>query len=163
MFGNDYVFTNHPSTEEGMIEMLKEYSFNENELEQCMDAIRSTSGGYCVVLTRQKAENIASIEAPHFMKRLVPPIGSSVVVVNLAELTPDEELAIAAHEFGHIYHGHLMEDGDFLEKELAADWFAVVGVGAIHMYNALAKVAKKFNVIDDEVVVKRLETIRQYL
>jgi hypothetical protein len=34
MFGNDYVFTNHPSTEEGMIEMLKEYSFNENELEQ---------------------------------------------------------------------------------------------------------------------------------
>lgn len=163
MFGNDYVFTNHPSTEEGMIEMLKENSFDSDQIDGFMEAINETSGAYCIFMTRENAIDIPNIEVPHYMKRLIPPIGHSVVVLNLAGLTAEEELAIAAHEFGHVYCGHKVDDENALICELEADWFAIVSVGAKHLYSAMIKLMVKFDIDDNSIIDKRLEVIRQYL
>ena len=163
MFGNDYVFTDHPTTEEEMVEMLKGYTFNEEQIERSIEAVFNTAGGYCITLSREKAESLVRVDAPHFMKRLIPPVGLSVVVMNLADLTPDEELAVSAHEFGHAYCGHEPSLESILQYELEADWFAVVGVGAVHMYNALTKTASKFGMKDDEFLIKRLDAIRPYI
>lgn len=163
MFGNDYVFTDYPTTEEEMVEMLKGYTFNEDQIEQSIEAVLNTAGGYCITLSREKAESLVRVDAPHFMKRLIPPVGLSVVVVNLADLTPDEELAISAHEFGHVYCGHEPSLESILQCEMEADWFAVVGVGAVHLYNALTKIASKFYMKDDEFLIKRLDAIRPYV
>ena len=163
MFGNDYVFTDYPTTEEGMVEMLKGYTFNEEQIERSIEAVFNTAGGYCITLSREKAESLVRVDAPHFMKRLIPPVGLSVVVMNLADLTPDEELAVSAHEFGHAYCGHEPSLESILQCELEADWFAVVSVGAVHMYNALTKTASKFGMEDDEFLIKRLDAIRKYV
>ena len=163
MFGNDYVFTDHPTTEEEMVEMLKRYSYNEGQIEESIEAIRNTGSGYCISLSREKAESLVRVDAPHFMKRIIPSIGFSVVVMNLADLTPEEELAISAHEFGHAYCGHEPSLESVLKCEMEADWFAVVGVGAVHMYNALTKIASKFDMEDDEFLIKRLDAIRPYV
>lgn len=163
MFGNDYVFTDHPTTEEEMVEMLKGYTFNEEQIEISMEAIRNTGSGYCISLSREKVESLMRVDVPHFMKRIIPSIGFSVVVMNLADLTPDEELAISAHEFGHAYCGHEPSLESVLQCEMEADWFAVVSVGAIHLYNALTKIASKFDMEDDEFLIKRLDAIRPYM
>lgn len=163
MFGNDYVFTDHPTTEEGMVDMLKGYTFNEEQIEQSIEAVFNTAGGYCIRLSREKAESMVRVEAPHYMKRIIPSVGFSVVVMNLAELTPEEELAISAHEFGHAYCGHEPSLESVLQCEMEADWFAVVGVGAVHLYNALTKIASKFDMEDDEFLIKRLDAIRPYV
>ena len=163
MFGADFVFTDHPTTEEGMVKMLKEYDYSEEQIEQSIEAVVNTAGGYCIRLSRENAENMVRVPAPHYMKRIIPPVGFSIVVMNLADLTPDEELAVTAHEFGHAYCGHEPSLESILQCEMEADWFAVVSVGAIHMYKALAKIAKKFGVESDEFIIKRLEAIGRHI
>lgn len=163
MFGADYVFTDHPTTEEGMVEMLKSYSYNEEQIEQSIQAVMNTAGGYCIRLPREKAETFVRVDVPHFMKRIIPPVGFSIVVMNLADLTPEEELAVTAHEFGHAYCGHEPSLESILQCEKEADWFAVVNVGAVHLYNALTKIAKRFGIEDDEFLIERLDAIRPYV
>lgn len=163
MFGSDYIFTNYPDSKEGMTELLKYYDFDDESIEEYMTSIDETSGAYCIRLSLKQALNVAKTDEPHLMKRIMPPIGYSVVVMNLADLTPEEELAVAAHEFGHAYCGHKTTAENVLQCELEADWFAVVSVGAVHIYNALIKTTKKFNIEDNEILSKRLEVLRQYL
>ena len=163
MFGSDYVFTDYPTTREEMKVLLESYDFSEEQIEVYMTGVDATSGAYCVNLTRERALQVATINAPHHMKRMVPPIGYSVVVMNLADLTPDEELAVAAHEFGHACCGHEPNEENALQCELEADRYACVGVGANHMYNALVKVRDVFELHESSMIEARLEAMRSYL
>ncbi len=164
MFSSDYVFTTPVSTTKEMVSFLKNNGFNREQTKNCMKYIADMSGAYCITASREIVQDIPTYDdIPHYMKRLPPHIGFSITVVNLADLTPDEELAIWAHEFGHVNCGHLPTDEDQIQCELDADYFAVVTVGAIHVYSALTKLVEKFKLHDDYVVKKRLEKLRQYL
>lgn len=75
---------------------------------------------------------------------------------NFAELTEEEQYAVACHEAGHLYYKH---DGRVrkLENELQADAYAVAIVGKKTMISTLKKILARKR--KDEELVARINAI----
>ena len=78
---------------------------------------------------------------------------------NFAELTEDEQYAIACHEAGHLYYKHDWRVRK-LENELQADAYAVAIVGRNTMLSTLNKIlARKTRKRRDKELVARINAI----
>ena len=164
MFTSDYVFVTPASTVDEMVDLFVKTGFDEKQSKRCMDEVMVMGGAYCISAPRDIVQNMPSyLCVPHFMKRLPPPVGHSITVIDLVGLTPDEDLAIMAHEFGHAGYNHKPTLETALQCELEADYFAVVLVGAVHLHSALTKIVEKFKLQDDDIITKRLEVLEQYM
>ena len=164
MFSSEYVFTTAATSTEEIVDFLKEEGLNEEQATACFMNILGLAGGYYMKCSRETVQDLPKYrEVPHFMKRLPPPIGHSVTVINLAKLTPEEEFAVLMHEFGHANYGHLPTSETKLQCEIEADYFAVVMAGAAHLHSALVKIVTMLEIQDDEIMTKRLEALRPYI
>ncbi len=160
MFATDWVFTQQMTISEFDIE-LDEMDLTFDQAEQYTDALMCFGGAACLSASREYlVEFVLNQSAPHWAKRSPAPVGRSVIYVNFFGLTPDEELAIMAHEMGHALCGHEPTD-DWLTNELEADWFSATSVGVQHIHSALVKMGNAMGILGD--IQPRLDRLAKYL
>lgn len=161
MFATDWVFSSQLTPAEFNTE-LTELCLTADQAEQYTDMLKCFGGAACMAATREYlAEAVADQGMPHWTKRSPAPVGRSVIYVNFFKLTPEEELAIMAHEMGHALAGHDPSVDDWLTNELEADWFAATSVGVQHVHSALTKMGKARGVLGD--LKPRLDRLAKYL
>ena len=160
MFATDWIFSSQLTPAEFNAE-LTELCLTADQAEQYIEVLKCFGGAACMAVTREYlVASVTNRDMPHWAKRSPGAVGRTVLYVDFFGLTPDEELAIMAHEMGHALCGHEPE-GDWTTNEYEADWFAATSVGVQHIHSALTKMGNAMGVLGH--LKPRLDRLAKYL